>query len=150
MLLTCIVHSVNVPIMLILEWPMTKDGYYQLINFVLAIQCFFCDGYALVIINIWYEDLHISYPFSYIHPHASSPDFFPRQNYYLFLPRPLTSWAILLLAIPYVVLSQATFPWNPPFRKVFSCCCLSRPHAADVHFRWTYWNNIYIPNQMTH
>lgn len=52
MLLTGIVHSVNVPIMLILEWPMTKDGYCQLINFVLAIQCFFCGGYALVVINI--------------------------------------------------------------------------------------------------
>lgn len=52
MLLTCNVHSVNVPIMLILEWPMTKDGYYKLINFVLAIQFFFCGGYSLVVINI--------------------------------------------------------------------------------------------------
>lgn len=40
--------------------------------FIWIIQCFFYGGCFLVVINMWYKDIHIPY----IHPHAFSPDSF--------------------------------------------------------------------------
>lgn len=148
MLLTCSVHSVNVPIVPILGCPVTKAGYCHCSScFILVIQCFFYGGCFLVVINTWYKDLHVPHHVVIL-MHLAQTLF--SENSSLFLPRPLTSWPIQLLMILYMLLSLTTFPWNPPIGKIFPCCSLPKPfpHAADVHFSWTYGTSIGIPNQM--
>lgn len=149
MLLICSLHSVNVPVVLVLGWPVTKTSYSRLINsFCLSYSMLILLWLLSVVINILYKNLHISCPLPYTHPYASSPDFFFYNLLAFFFPgsdqlaKPFAHEFIYIPILGYFFMKSTHWEDFPLllFFKAPSMCS-SCPFWVDI------LTNFCIPNQ---